>query len=768
MEAALIITIFGTLPVMLIGAVFAMKRSHQREFDQSGRATFAVKFPTVVAPERVEALLRTLPASLRPQKGGLVVPTMVFETICDGGAFSFRVRIPKDKAEFIGSQLRSSVPGITVEPILDEDLDLGEFNAGYEMSMNLADHLIEITGKPADLSVSLLNSFSPIKDEVVIMQWVIASSPKAKLPDTDDARVKSTDFGVVKALMGKTEASRDELSSRRGKVVSEPNYIGSLRIAARSRHHDRSAALAHNLVMAIKSSDGPKVKFLFRELKHDLSTMVNEAWTPVKPNMQLSVGEQVPRLGWPLGADYISGVPRTSLVHMPPPDHVPAQGIVVGFSTQPGAERPVAMRPDQFRYHGFVGGKPGRGKTTLAVNMLSQIFASGSGGVLLEQDGDLVDRLLNQLDWQTLERVVVLDFSDPDNHVGINPFDFEQPMHIASKLSELFKRIYNADSGVTLKKMLFHGISALSETGDATLLDLIPLFAPQSNADKLWSSDRKSRLKSAELKQFFAAYDKKSATEKERDMAPIMNRFWELTLEPQIANTLNHTKSTIDLGEMLRENKILLVNLKGVDNNMAQVIGSLLVSWVWDASLKNVPEKHDNIMFLDEAHGFSHFEKTISDIYAMGRRRKLGLFLATQGINQLPRDVQTAVQINAGTRFIFESGPDEAHIYQKSFSHPQVTQQSFVGLDKYMMLAKVMTDQGTSDPITLRTFDEPKPKGHGEQAIQQSNRRYARSTAQIVADQKARRHVEMVGKNKGVDIGDGPIDGVLPDWKADI
>lgn len=767
MEAAFIIAIFGALPVLLVGGVFAVRTINQREYDRNGRLTYRIKFPADVPVDRAVAEIRTLPASIKGSKGAITRPTMVFETISRGGTFEFRLRVPTTRAEYIVSQLRSAIPGIAAEPVLDDDQGLGEFNAGFEVGMNLADHALEMGGRPADLAVSLLNSFNPVRDEVVVMQWVIAGSSKVKMPEAEDARVSSTDFSVFKSLMGKTEASRDEKISRRRKVDSEPNFTACLRIAARSQHHDRSAALGHSVIMSIKASDGPKVKFVYREIKSDLSTMVNEAWTPIRPQLQLSVSELVPRVGWPLGSDHIQGVARASFTHLPPDDNVSSEGIVIGVSSQPGSERLVAMGADQFRYHGFIGGKPGRGKTTLAVTTLSQLFSRGHGGVLLEQDGDLVDRLLNQLDWQTQQRVVLLDFSDPDNHVGINPFEFETPMQIASKLAELFKRIYNAESGVTLKKMLFHGISALGETGEATLLDLIPLFAPQTTGDELWSRDRISRLKSPELKQFFAAWEKKKPADRERELAPIMNRFWELTLEPQIANTLNHTRSTIDIGEILRENKILLVNLKGVDNNMAQVIGSLLVSWVWDASLKNVPETHDNIMFLDEAHGFSHFEKTIGDIYAMGRRRKLGLFLATQGINQLPREVQSAVQINAGTRLIFESGPDEAYIYQKSFAHPQVTQQAIVGLEKYMMMAKVMTPEGTSSPMTLRTIDEPSPKGFGARAVTLSNQKYARSTAQILADQSARRHVDMVGNKKAAPIGDGPIDSEIPDYRSE-
>lgn len=757
MEVFLAITSIVALPLSVIGGVFVMRTNVQRQYDREGRKTYRLQFPADVPVDRATAEIRSLPASIKAGKRyGATVPTMVFETVNRRGTFEFRVRVPSANAEYIVSQLRAAIPGIAVEPVDGQDLSLGVLNGGVEVGMNKPDHALEMSGKPADVSISLLNSFSPVGDEVVVMQWVIAASGAVKLPASDDARVRSTAFSPWKALVGQTEASRDELSSRRSKVEHEPNFLATLRITARSESRERSLALARNVVMSVKASDGPRVKFQYRELKRDLTEMVNEAWTPVRPQLQLAVSELVPRVGWPLGSDYVEGVARATFTHLPPDDAVPREGIVLGVSTQPGSERPVAMAPSQFRFHGFIGGKPGRGKTTLAVTMLSQLFAQGHGGVLLEQDGDLVDRLLNQLDAPDLDRVVLLDFSDPSNHVGINPFDFESPMMIASKISELFARIYKADTGVTLKKQLFHGISALHETGDATLLDLIPLLAPSTPHEVLWSKRRIDQIKTPELKQYFAQWAKKSEKDRESAMAPVMNRFWELTLEPQIANTLNHTKSTIDIGDILRENKILLVNLKGVDSNLAQVIGSLLVSWVWDASLKNVPEAHDNIMFLDEAHGFSHFEKTISDIYAMGRRRKLGLFLATQGISQLPRDVQNAVQTNAGTRMIFESGPDEAHIYKKSFAHPQVTDQAIVGLEKYMMIAKVMTDHKSSPPMTLRTVDEPTPKGYAHHAIAMSNAKYTRTPEQIAADQRERRHVPM-NKKTSAPLEDEPL-----------
>ena len=741
-----------------------MRSHHQRGFDRTGRLVYMIKFPADVPVDRAIAEIRTLPASIRLSKSGLVAPTMVFESISRGGTFEFRIRVPSDKAEYIVAQLRAAIPGITVEPVLEGDQALGEFNAGFEVGMNLPDHQVEMGGRPADVAVSLLNSFNPVGDEVVVMQWVIAGSQKVKLPATDDSRVRSTDFSFFKALAGHTEASRDELTSRRAKVDTEPNFIAGLRIAADSRHHDRSAALCHNLIMAMKASDGPKVKFVYREIKRDLTDSVNEAWTPLQPRLQLAVSELVPRLGWPLGSDYIEGVSRAAFRHLPPANDIATDGIVIGVSTMPGSERRIALPLDGLRTHAYLGGATEVGKTTLGTNILRQHIERGGGAVIIERDGDLIHRTLNQVRHEDLDRVINIDFTDAANFVGVNPFNFENPMQIATKLAELFERIYKIN-GVNLRKILFHGIPALAETGDATLLDLIPLVDPKSPADARWSRDRIAQLKTRELKEFFKDWGAKSADRRSKDMEPVLNRFWELTLDPQISRMLNHTQSTIDLGAAIRDNKIVCVNLKGVDSRLAEVVGSLMVSWIWDLSAKNIPADHDNLLFLDEAHLFSHLEGTIVEMLATARKRKLGVVMATQYIGQLSVGIQRAISTNARTKIIMQSGPDSAKVHRDEFAAREVTAEMFQNLEKYTAIAKIKLPQGgVSAPLTMRTLAEPPSKGNAHRAIAQSNGKYARTVAHIEADQRARRQVETKGRQT-VDIGDEPVIG---DWKGDF
>lgn len=724
-----------------------MRTKAQRQYDREGRKTYRLQFPADVPVDRATAEIRSLPASIKAGKRyGATVPTMVFETVNRGGTFEFRVRVPSANAEYIVSQLRAAIPGIAVEPIRRQDLDLGEFDGGLEIGMNHPDHAIEMNGKPADVAISLLNSFSPVGDEVVVMQWVIAASGAVKLPASDDARVKSTAFSISKALLGGTQASRDELTSRRAKVEHEPNFLASLRIAARSESRERSLALARNVVMSVKASDGPRVKFQHREIKRDLTQMVNEAWTPVRPQLQLAVSELVPRIGWPLGSDYVEGVARNAFRHIMPSPEVLTDGVVLGVSTMPGSERRIAMPLDGFRTHAFIAGTTGVGKTALGVNLLKQLIAQGSGAIIIERDGDLIQRTLNHVEAHGLDRVIHIDFSDEHNFVGINPFDFERPSMIATKLADLFEKIYDIRS-VNLRKLLYHGIPALAETGDATLLDFIPLIDPKTPAEKLWSKNRLKKLKTKELVDFFDDWERQDEGKRRRDMEPVLNRFWELSLSPQISRMLNNTHSTVDLGEALQQNRIVCVNLKGVDTNLAELTGSLLVSWIWDLSARYAPAHADNVMFLDEAHLFSHLEGTITDMLATARKRRLGLIMATQYVTRMPKAVQEGISTNARTKLIFESGKNEAHVHAGDFASREVDSNLLMNLSKYTAVGKVaLPGGGVSQPMTLRTLDEPRPVGYAHHAIAMSNAKYTRSAEQIAADQRERRHVPMSKK----------------------
>ncbi|EON33800.1 hypothetical protein GTC6_05517 [Gordonia terrae C-6] len=764
MEVAIALSLIAAPLLVVLGAVFTMRTNKQREYDRDHRTIYKIVFPHDVPVDRAAAMISTLPASIKPSKGSLSVPTMVFETINTGGVFSFRVRVPSAHAEYVVGQLRSAIPGIAVEPVGAEKSSLGEFNAGYDLGMTLPDRQIEVANKPADFAVSLLNSMSPIGDEVLVYQWVVAGTNKLKLPE-DDERVQSTDFSWRKALLGKTEASRDEKSSRRAKVATEPNFLAALRIAARSQHPDRSKALCHNTIMALKASDGVKVKFQYREVSAGLTSMMNEAWTPISPHLQLSVSELVPRLGWALGSDFVEGVARASFRHLPAGPEVPEDGIVVGVSSLTGRERRVALPAgDGLTKHLLIAGATGVGKTFLAQNILIQHISRGGGAIIMERDGDLMSGTLSRIHRSFFDRVVVVDATDLVNFVGINPFDFESPMVIAAKLADLFERIYKIN-GVNLRKILFHGIPALAETGDATLLDLIPLVDPKTPADVRWSRDRISRLESKELIQFFKDWNAKSADRRSKDMEPVLNRFWELTLDPQVSRMLNHSHSTIDLGAALRDNKIVCINLKGVDSRLAEVIGSLLASWIWGQAASNAPAEHDNLLFLDEAHLFSHLETTINDMLATARKRKLGVVMATQFVEKLPVSVQQELSTNARTKIVMQSGPNSAQTLSREFASREVNAAMIQNLEKYTAIARlVLPGGGTSTPITIRTLDAPPVISDPNAAVELSNRKFARSAAQVDADQKARRHVASKGKQRP-DIGDEPV---LGDWKDDF
>lgn len=127
---------------------------------------------------------------------------------------------------------------------------------------------------------------------------------------------------------------------------------------------------------------------------------------------------------------------------------------------------------------------------------------------------------------------------------------------------------------------------------------------------------------------------------------------------------------------------------------------------------------------------------------ATARKRNLGLVMATQYIERLKPAIQDAVMANARTKIIFNSSAKSAHVHWQDFASMHVKHQDFMNLKAFEALARVNTETGVSDPITLKTYDAPDGYERGAEILAMSSRRYGRDKKQIDADDASRRIVE--------------------------
>lgn len=727
----LLVSILSPIPLWV---VIKMKLQSQRQHD-ANRQIYSIAFPSDLDEQRVTAWLRSIGGNLDNGIGRLRgVPTIAFETIASGNGIFHRLHVPKADAEYIMGQLRSHVSGVDFE--LMEQVKPTDYTYGVTIEMSDTNRTIGVVSN-ADLAASLLASVQAVReDEVVVQQWVLAHTKREKLPATDKP-IRSSSHSWAQALMGTTEATSDEVHDRR-KKQSEQNYLAIGRIAAVAKSDQRAKALVGNVERALKSENTRAAHFKTKQIRiAKLDSTINSVATPILMTAQFTISEVTPLIAWPIGQPYVPGLDRRSTRHLPATESIPRTGRVLGTSTMPGGERALAQSYKAATMHSFLAGGSGTGKTTLMVNMIRQDIQQGHGVIIIEYDGDLLNRSLNHVPPDRLNDLIMIDFSNPRSHVGLNLLDIDSPGSVANKLITLFETIYPDTKSINTRKILSHAILALAHVEGATVADIVPLVNPKTPRDEAWAREVDKRVYDREVIEFFKDWRREKA-KSAKALEPLENRMWEILLPLESRNFFNHSTSSFRPAEVITDNKLLFVNLAGVPQQVASVIGSLLVSAIWDAARDNQPERA-NFLYVDEAQLFSHLDAEFIDMLATARKRNLGLVLATQYVERLGLGVQDAIAANARTKIIFQSGPKSAHLHQRDFGDKQVTPDHFQNLKAYNALARIMTDSGVSAPVTMQTQPEPNGYGLSRQAVDMSYRKYGRSEAQLQADENTRR-----------------------------
>ena len=296
----------------------------------------------------------------------------------------------------------------------------------------------------------------------------------------------------------------------------------------------------------------------------------------------------------------------------------------------------------------------------------------------------------------------------------------------------------------------------LSNLEKATFTDLLHLVNPRNPADKAWALDAIAKYPDPVIRDFWLdEWYKRKDDAILRDSQAFRNRMREIMTPESSRYMINQETSAFDPFEVINSNKILLINLAGVPEQVASIIGSSIVPAIWHAAKRSSPERA-NFMFLDEFQQFSHLSSDFKEMFRTARKRNLGLVAATQYIEALPRDVQEAVMANALNKIIFKSSVNSASIHAREFAHHIVKPDTLVNLKAYMAVSRINTDgsDGVSDPMTMFTYPGPGDQGalmaksyqHGAEIQAISARKYGRSIQQIMQDDSTRRRATVIQK----------------------
>ncbi|MFA5633818.1 MAG: type IV secretion system DNA-binding domain-containing protein [Candidatus Dojkabacteria bacterium] len=358
--------------------------------------------------------------------------------------------------------------------------------------------------------------------------------------------------------------------------------------------------------------------------------------------------------------------------------------------------------------HFYLLGKTGTGKSTLFKNMFISDVLAGEGACFVDPHGDTVEELLDYIPPNRIDDVVYFNPTDVENPVGFNLLELKDKSQrdlIADGVVEVFKKQFGDSWGPRLQYILTNTVSTALEAQGTTLLAIIRLLTD--------SNYRKFILKQVDdpiLYKFWTeeyaqmAQNSRLITEA---ISPIQNKVGRFISSAVIRNIIGQIKSTVNLREIMDNQKILLVNLAQgkLGEETASLLGGMVITRLQATAMERVDiamdDRKDFFLYVDEFQNFA--TESFAKILSEARKYKLDLTMTNQYIDQIPLPVRQSIFGNVGTIGSFVVSPADAAILEKEFA-PMVSADDLVSLDAWAMYVKLCIDGMTSVPFSAKSL----------------------------------------------------------------
>jgi hypothetical protein len=402
-------------------------------------------------------------------------------------------------------------------------------------------------------------------------------------------------------------------------------------------------------------------------------------------------------------------------------------------------EVPFGIKTDDRRRHMYVIGKTGMGKTTLMENMVIQDIRNGHGVAFLDPHGDSVQRILDSVPSSRVNDVVYFNPADMEYPIAFNILEAVDPKYkhlVASGLMGVFTKIWANLWSARMEYILNNTILALLDSPGNTLLGITRMYV-----DKKYRKKIVDNIKDPMVKAFwtdeFANYNEKYRTEA---IAPIQNKVGQFLSSSIIRNIVGQPKSTIDLRDIMDNQKILIMDLsKGrVGEDNSALLGAMIVTKLQLAAMSrtDIPEdqRKDFYLYVDEFQNFA--TESFATILSEARKYRLNLVVGHQYIAQLEQDKNTKVRDaifgNVGTIIVFRIGAADAEFMETEFE-PLFTPNDLVNLPKHQIILRLMINGVASDPFTATTLPPNLDwvTGNSQKVIKVSRERHSNLASEV-------------------------------------
>jgi TraM recognition site of TraD and TraG/Type IV secretion-system coupling protein DNA-binding domain len=686
--------------------------------------TMRLSWPREITADQLTTAIRQL-ASV----GGT---PLVLESVGQYGRVEHRLSTAEGRSAAVTTQLRATIPGLGIEVVSFEQ-SLPTFTRAVELRLSTRRRTVMVD-QAESISRTLLTALAHVgKDEALLLQWVLtARLPASVVPSKIDRlshesiwkTVLTAPFGVPGPADAETRtALRDK--------KSEPGWQAIGRVAVRAASHTRGEQLTRSVLHAMRTAEAPGVRLSARSIPAGIVQKLGG-----RARLRLNVSEVGALCSWPIGQTVDLPVIRLGSRRLPSPAGLPTTGRVIGESTWPGKERPLALSIDDSLRHLHVIGPTGTGKSTLLLGLIEQDMQAGRAVVVIEPKGDLIVDVLARVPSSRIGDVVLLDPTDPAAVVGINGLrntggTGSSPELVADQLLNTFHGLYAAHWGPRTSDILHAALLTLAHTPGMSLAAL-PLLLGDPNFRRHVVGKVNDPIG---LGPFWAQYEAWSDAERIAATAPVMNKLRPFLMRPSLRRVIGQTTPKFDLRSVFTGRKILLVNVaKGqMGAEAASLLGALVLSGLWQVAQERSAiertKRHPVMIYIDEFQDYLHLPTDLGDALAQARGLGIGFTLAHQHLGQLDASMRNSVLANARSRICFQLGADDAKTMASTST--LLGSEDFSSLGAYQFYAQAMNAGAVQPWCSGKSLPPTKPTADAEVVRAASRSRYATKVSKI-------------------------------------
>lgn len=381
------------------------------------------------------------------------------------------------------------------------------------------------------------------------------------------------------------------------------------------------------------------------------------------------------------------------------------------------------------RRHLYIVGKSGVGKSKSLELLIRQDITYNHGICLMDPHGDVIDAILDYIPKDRIEDVCLIDPSDVDFPASFNPLANVDPAFkfiLTQGLIEVLEKQFGANWTPRLEHVFRFTCLALLDYPHATMRGMISMLTDRNYRQKVVeyiTDDMVKRFFAIE----FADWSEKFDTDA---IIPLVNKLGQFLSDPLLRNIFGQKENKIDIGKLMNEEKIVLINLsKGrIGEENSSFFGSMFLTKIKQAGMERAriaeKDRKDFYLYIDEFHNV--VTQTFENILSEARKYAINLTIANQYMGQLIPQVQHAVLGNTGSLICFRVGGEDAVKLKPEFA-PLFDVKDMINLAVSEFYIKMTIDGESYDPFSAETLRvlAPTHPSYREEIIDASRRKYS-------------------------------------------